>query len=290
MILLSIDRGQSVAGISNDIETEYGSLGLGARILVALEEAGVANDELTLERLAPADHIHGGGLAATIEHASMIPFGPDTRVLDIGCGIGGPARYLATAFECRVTGIDLTADFIEAAQLLTEKMGLQELVDFECVDATNLPYNSATFDVVWSQNVTMNIQDRQGFYDGAHQVLRSGGILTLTEMCQGPNGIPDYPLTWARDPSYSFLATPEQTRKQVEAAGFHITEWREASESRADGARAKAPSKSVGSAQTNPLTIELIRGNDYSTRRANSSRCVLEGRLVPILLVAERLN
>jgi len=279
-----------MAGKSKAIEAEYGSVGLGGRILVVLEEAGVDTDELTLEQLAPADHIHGGGFAATIEHASMIPFGPDTRVLDVGCGIGGPARYLATAFGCRVTGIDLTADFIEAARFLTEKMGLQELVDFECADATKLPYNSAKFDVVWVQNVTMNIQDRPGFYAGVTRVLRSGGILTLTEMCQGPNGAPDYPLTWARDPSYSFLATPEQTRAQIEAAGFHITEWREASESRADGARAKAPNKPAASAQTNPLTIELIRGNDYSARRANSSRCVLEGRLVPILLIAERLN
>ena len=279
-----------MAGISNDIETEYASLGLGARILVALERAGVDTDELTLERLAPADHIHGGGLAATIEHAAMIPFGPDTRVLDIGCGIGGPARYLSTTFGCRVTGIDLTADFIEAAQLLTEKMDLQELVDFECADATSLRYNSSTFDVVWSQNVTMNIQDRPGFYAGVHRVLRSGGVLTLTEMCQGPNGTPDYPLTWARNSTHSFLATPEQTRAQVEAAGFQITEWRDASESRADGARAKPQNKTAGSLRTNPLTIELIRGNDYSARRTNSSQCVLEGRLVPILLVAERLD
>lgn len=279
-----------MAGTSTAIEAEYGSVGLGARILAVLEDAGVDTDELTPELLAPADQIHGGGLAATIEHAAMIPFGPDTRVLDIGCGIGGPARYLSTAFGCHVTGIDLTADFIEAARLLTERIGLPGLVDFECADATKLPFDDATFDVVWSQNVTMNIQDRSGFYAGVHRVLRAGGVFTLTEMCQGPKGAPDYPLTWASDPSNSFLVTPEQTCAQVEAEGFRITEWRDASDSRADAGRAKMPNKPADPAPTSPLTIELIRGSDYPARRANSSQCVLEGRLIPMLLVAERSN
>ena len=141
----------------------------------------------------------------------------------------------------------------------------------------------------------MNIEDRAGFHAGVHRVLRSGGVYTLTEMCQGPNGAPDYPLTWARDPAHSFLVTPEQARAQVEAAGFRITTWRDASESRADADRAKSAGKATGPAgkapgpaPVGPLTIEDIRGDDYTARRANSSKCVLEGRLVSILLVAER--
>ena len=163
---------------------------------------------MTPESLGPADQIHGGGLAATVKHASLIPFGPDTRVLDIGCGIGGPARYFAATFGCRVTGIDLTADYIDAARLLTGKMGLQDRIDFECADATKLPFEDDAFDVVWSQNVTMNIEDRAALFAGVHRVLRPGGIFTLTELALGPNGAPAYPLPWARDPSYSFLIPP----------------------------------------------------------------------------------
>ena len=277
-----------MADTSNAIEADYGAAGLGERILAALEDAGIDTDDLTPENLAPADQIHGGGLAATIEHAALIRFGPDTRVLDIGCGIGGPARYLATAFGCKVTGIDLTADFIDAARLLTEKMGLQGLVDFQCADATELPFGDGAFDVVWSQNVTMNIADRTGFHAGVHRVLRPGGVFTLTEFGQGANGAPDYPLPWARDPSYSFLVTPEQTRAHLEAAGFTITEWRDRSESRAGSDRARAAGKSADPAPASPLTMEVTRGDDYPARRANSSKAVLDGRLVPILVVAER--
>ncbi len=273
---------------SSGIEADYSSTGLGERIIRALEDAGIDTDKLTPEILAPADQIHGGGLGATIAHAALIPFGSDTRALDIGCGIGGPARYLATTFGCRVTGIDLTADFIDAARLLTEKMGLRDLVDFECADATRLPFDDATFDVVWSQNVTMNIEDREGLYAGIHRVLRPGGVFSMTELCQGPNGAPDYPLPWARDPSYNFLVTPQRTRALLEGAGFRITEWRETAESREAGDRARAVGKPPDPATDSPLTIEVTRGEDYSLRRANSSKGVIEGRLVNILLVAER--
>ncbi len=272
------------------IGDDYGSAGLGERIIQVLEDAGVDTNDLTPEILAPADQIHGGGLGATVAHAAMIPFGPDTRVLDIGCGIGGPARYLATTFGCRVTGIDLTADFIDAARLLTEKMGLRDLVDFECADATRLPFGDATFDVVWSQNVTMNIEDREGLYAAIHQVLEPGGIFSMTELGQGPNGAPDYPLPWARDPSYNFLVTPERTRALLQGAGFRITEWRETAESREAGDRARAAGKSPDPATDSPLTIEVTRGEDYPARRANSSNGVIEGRLVNILLVAERIG
>lgn len=213
---------------------------------------------------------------------------PGQEVIEVGCGIGGPARYLATTFGCRVTGIDLTADFIDAARLLTEKMGLRDLVDFECADATRLPFDDATFDVVWSQNVTMNIEDREGLYAGIHRVLRPGGVFSMTELCQGPNGAPDYPLPWARDPSYNFLVTPQRTRALLEGAGFRITEWRETAESREAGDRARAVGKPPDPATDSPLTIEVTRGEDYSLRRANSSKGVIEGRLVNILLVAER--
>jgi ubiquinone/menaquinone biosynthesis C-methylase UbiE len=273
---------------SSGIEADYGSAGLGERIIQVLEDAGVDTNDLTPEILAPADQIHGGGLGATIAHAAMIPFGSDTRVLDIGCGIGGPARYLATTFGCRVTGIDLTADFIDAARLLTDRMGLQDLVDFECADATRLPFDDATFDIVWSQNVTMNIGDREGLYTAIHRVLEPGGIFSMTELGQGPNGAPDYPLPWARDPSYNFLVTPERTRALLEGAGFRITEWRDTTESREAGDRARAAGKPPDPAPDSPLTIEVTRGEDYPARRANSSNGVIEGRLVNILLVAER--
>jgi SAM-dependent methyltransferase len=285
-----MSEGQRMADTSNAIEADYGSAGLGERILAVLAEAGIGPDNLTVEILAPADQIHGGGLAATASHAALVPFGPDTRVLDIGCGIGGPARYLAATFGCRVTGIDLVPDFIDAARLLTEKMGLQDQVDFECADATKLPFGDGAFDVVWSQNVTMNIENKAGFYAEIARVLRPGGLFTMTEFGAGTGGAPDFPVPWARDASYHFLIPPDETRRLLETAGFTVTHWADGSESRAADDRARAAGKPPPSTPASPLTIELTRGEDYSARRANSSKAVLDGRLISLLVVAERTS
>ena len=135
-----------------------------ARIILALQEAGVDLDQLTVETLAPVDQLHGRGLQATIEHAGMLDFTSDMHVLDIGCGIGGAARYLASQFGCKVSGIDLIEEFVGAAKMLTERMGLDDLVTFDQGDVLELPYGDGNFDVVWCQNVTMNIEDRTGLY------------------------------------------------------------------------------------------------------------------------------
>ena len=270
------------------IEEDDGTAGLGGRILAALENAGIGDGELTPEILAPADQIHGGGLASTVSQAAEISLGPDMRVLDVGCGIGGPARYLATTFGCRVTGIDLSADSIETARLLTAKMALQDRVDFDLADATMLPFEDGAFDVVWCQNVAMNIADRTAFHGGIHRVLKPGGVFTMTELCLGPGGPPNYPTPWARDPANSFLFPPVQVRASVEGVGFRVRVWRDTSASRAGSDRAHAAGTSPVRTADSPLTIEITCGQDYPARRANSSNGVLKGKLVNMLLVAER--
>lgn len=267
-------------------QAEYAAPNLGARIVAALEDAGIHPDDWVPDVLGPADQIHGGGLAQTKAHAEMVDITPDMYLLDIGCGIGGPARYFAWAYDVHVYGIDLTDEYIEAAQLLTEKVGLSDQVFFEVGDATKLPYEDGEFDMAWAMNVTMNIEDRAGFYAGVHRVLKPGGKFCISEAGLGPGGAPYYPLTWARDPEYSFLLPPDDMRGLLEESGFRIVEWvdetsrREAS---ADG-RPAAEAKPVDT----PLTIQMTRGDDYLDRRKNSGRSFKEGRLTNIMLVAEK--
>lgn len=206
-------------------DTEYAAPDLGTRIVTTLETAGIPPEKWTPEVLGPADQIHGGGLEQTRLHADLVDISADMHLLDIGCGIGGPARYFATAFGCRVTGIDLTREYIDAARLLTEKTGLDDRVTFDCGDATALPYDDGAFDMAWALNVTMNIEDRAGFYAEVRRVLAPGGKLAISELGQGPGGPPYYPLTWARDPGYSFLLPPDEMRAVLEASGFRILEW-----------------------------------------------------------------
>lgn len=274
----------------NDIkkthDAEYALSDIGSRIIAALEDAGIPPEEWTPEVLGPADQIHGGGLAQTEAHAAMVDITPDMHLLDLGCGIGGPARYFATAFGCRVTGIDLTQEFIDAANLLTEKVGLSDRVTFDCGDATDLPYDDGAFDLAWALNVTMNIEDRTGLYAEIHRVLKPGGKVGISEIGQGPGGEPYYPLTWAREPAYSFLLPPDEMRALMESSGFRIVEW--VDETARRQASASGRPNDAAPVET-PLTIEMTRGDDYPERRKNSGRNVKENRLTNVVLIAEKI-
>ena len=273
--------------VGKAIDDDYSAIpALAARIMDVLEQAGIPPAQWTPEILAPADQIHGGGLTQTRLHTALTTIQPDMHLIDIGCGVGGPARYFATEFGCHVTGIDLTPEYIDCARTLTEKMGLSDRVSFDVGDAADLPYEDGAFDMAWAMNVTMNIQDREKFYKGVHRVLKPGASFGISELGQGPGGEPYYPLTWARDPSYSFLLPPEEMRAVLESCGFRVVEWiDEAARRQAAETSPPPPEPKIDT----PLTIEITRGADYPDRRANSGRSAKEGRLTNVMLVAERL-
>lgn len=273
--------------VNKAIDEDNSSPDLGNRIVRALEEAGIPPDQWTPELLGPADQIHGGGLLQTELHTALTTINAGMNLLDIGCGIGGPARYFATEFGCRVTGIDLTSEYIEVAQILTEKMGLSDRVKFDLGDANSLTYKDGEFDMVWAQNVTMNIKDRAALYRNIHRILVPNGTVAISELGQGEVGEPYYPLPWARDSSYSFLIPPEEMRLMLEGAGFRILEWVDEATRRQEIQSSPTPPKS---AITSPLSIEITRGKDYPARRANSARSMKEGRLTNVMLVAEKID
>lgn len=260
---------------------------LGERIIETLNNAKIAPSNWTPEVLGPADQIHGGGLEQTKFHASLATITPGMKVLDMGCGIGGPARYFATEFGCEVLGVDITPEYVDVARMLTKKVGLSDKVAFHCNDVTSLPYENNIFDMIWALNVTMNIKNRDALYQEMHRMLKVGGTIAISELGKGPNGQPYYPLPWARDPSYCFLIEPNIMRSKLERAGFRILEWVD------ETARRKAEEgnsqKNVDNIKT-PLTIEITRGNDYPVRRKNSARSAKEGKLTNVMLVAEKFE
>ena len=252
-----------------------------ARLRSALADDGADPERPTMEALAPYDQFHGRGMEATEQLAGRLTVAVSDHLLDVGSGIGGPARYIADRFGCRVTGIDLTEEFCAVARELTGQLGLAEQVAFEQGNALEMPFADARFDGAYSMNVSMNIADKVAFYREIHRVLRPRAWLVLSELAQGPNGSPDFPTPWARTADSSFLATPAQTTEGLEAAGFVDLTLREtAEESKAFGARSRA---AVERGEKPPhRAIHLVHGDIAAEAIANSGRGVAEGRTIPI--------
>ena len=265
------------------VASHYGEAGIGERILAALQQENIDIDALTPEILAPIDQFHTRGILATREHAALAAPAEEMHVLDVGCGIGGPARYLASTYGCRVTGVDLTEEYVAVAKMLTERCRLDHFVDFRQGNALDLPFADASFDLVWCQNVTMNIEDKAAFYREIARVLKPGGRFTSTEMASGAAGSPYFPLPWARVPEISFLVPQEEMRAALEAAGFRILEWRDTSAEVI--AAAQSPTER---ARHGKLGISLIAGADTPERVANSGRSLADGRLANVMMLAEK--
>src|SRR5713226_8895005 len=175
----------SVKDDSHAIAGHYGRADLGAVILAALAATGKDVDRLTPDDLEPVDQLHSRGRTATVDLAALLALDGHERILDLGCGIGGPSRYLANNFGCRVTGLDLTPEFCRVATMLAQRTGLADKVDYRVGDALAMPFPDASFDVIWSQNVAMNIADRDRLYAEIHRVLTPGGRYAFSDVVAG---------------------------------------------------------------------------------------------------------
>jgi ubiquinone/menaquinone biosynthesis C-methylase UbiE len=273
--------------VEREVTTHYVKGDLLARLKAALAEDGVDPEHPTLEALAPYDQFHGRGQEATVEVADRMPAGPGDHLLDVGCGIGGPARYVAARFGCRVTGIDLTPEFCEVAREVTRMTGLGDRVSFRQANALSMPFPDASHDGAYSMNVSMNIADKAGFFREIHRVLKPGGWLLLSEIARGEGGEIEFPTPWAAGPATSFLSTPDDTRRFMTEAGFEVSHLRSTLPEMLDfGARSRAM---VARGERPPQrTVMLIHGELAPVVTANTARAFGDGRLVPIEAFARK--
>jgi len=208
------------------VRDHYRAMGLTERLKAALAVFGPEDQRLTPEQLATLDQFHTRGLAATVELAKLAGITADSSVLDVGSGVGGPARFLAATYGCRVAGVDLSEPFVEAAQYLTERTGQGDLASFQAGSALALPFAGGRFDTVLLQHVAMNIEDRAKLYGEIHRVLRPGGRFATYDIVL-KDGEVEYPVPWAKTPATSFLQTATATREAIEAAGFRMLVWQD---------------------------------------------------------------
>jgi len=272
------------------VADHYAPGDLTAAVLGALRAAGKDLDHLTPTDLAPLDQYHIGGIGTTRDLARLAGIGDGIRVLDVGGGIGGPARLLADEFGASVTVLDLTAEYCRVGAMLTERTGLTERVTFRQGDALDLPFEDGQFDLVWTQHSSMNIEDKGRLYGEIHRVLRPGGRLAILEAMAGPNQPIQFPVPWARDPAISFLQTPAAVRAILATTGFQVTAWNDLTDTiRANAARPAAPSPGANPASDPPpLGIHLLVGPEFPIMARNYARNCAEGRVVVIQGILDR--
>lgn len=271
-------RGDSMTQQSEAVIDHYKRSNLMERITLALTNAGHDPENLTVEILSELDHLHGGGFTTTEVQVDLAGIPKGSHVLDAGCGIGGPSRYLAKSHACTVEAVDLTPEFVQVAGELNERVGLGDRISLRTGSVTELPYDDQSFDVVLCQNVSMNVADKAAMFSEAFRVLRPGGIYTFSHLAEGPNGSPIYPLPWAMSPEVSFLETPAAILERLATAGFIDVQ------DKVDSARSKPGDGPL------PGTIGAApaMGDDMPVRTGNSARSLQEGRLVSMMVVARR--
>lgn len=255
-------------------------------IVSALNKMSKPLDRLTLEDLAPVDHFHARGLTATIELADHLSIQAGHHIVDIGCGLGGPARYMAKRFNCMVSGVDITESFVDVAKKFTALLGMESQVFIQHGDGQRLPYANGLFDGAYAQHVTMNIEDRLGFFTEAYRVLMPGAFFALTEHGLGSQGNPHYPLPWSEDGTGAYLIAPSETRNLLQRAGFQDIEIEDSGAKYAAGYSAVIERAKKG--EVPPLGTHLLQGHNALQKTRNALRNIEEGRTHPMMVLCSK--
>jgi ubiquinone/menaquinone biosynthesis C-methylase UbiE len=252
-------------------------------VLQGLKRAGKEPGNLVIEDFEGLDQFHVGGLEATRELASQMNLRPGLRLLDVGCGIGGPARYFAAERGCQVTGIDLTEEFVEVAKRLTKMLKLEGLVQFRKASALNLPFESETFDRASMIHVGMNLADKAGVFREVRRTLKSDGLFAVFDIVRTADGPICYPVPWASDEETSFVADLKTYHDALESAGFRVDQVGSQKASAVE-----ATQRAVARmAQDGPpvLGLQLLMGEKTQPMVANVLAMMRDGLLEPVEII-----
>ncbi len=273
--------------VEREVSDHYAHGALIEAIEAAMAAAGMARDAVTAADLAPIDEFHIGGRPATVELARQLALVPSDRVLDVGSGLGGAARFFADEYGCTVTGIDLTEEYVETARTLSGWAGLGDRTVFEHASALAMPFVDASFDAATMLHVGMNIEAKAELFAEIARVLSPGGRLGVYDVMRTGDGEIAYPLPWATTGKTSFLAPPDRYRAALESAGLDLVVER----NRRDWAldlfrRLRAKAASAGGPP--PLSIHIVMGETAAQKVKNMLDNVAAGIIAPVEMIARK--
>lgn len=271
----------------SSVSDHYAHNNLIAAIQDGVMLMGKTTSIVTVDDLAPVDEFHIGGRRATEELIAQL--GPSTteHVLDVGSGLGGAARFVADRYKCRVTGIDLTFDYVEAGKLLCTWVGLDHRVSLHHATALSIPFPDETFDAAYMLHVGMNIEDKTKLCSEVARVLRTGSPFGVYDVMQTADGELAYPLPWATTCETNAIAEPELYRNALQSAGFEILSER----NRRDFALAyfhQLQSNMSASDGPQPLGLHTLMGKRRHGQVRNMIESISIGRIAPFEMIARK--
>jgi len=273
--------------MKNSITEHYTHGQLLDRILQGVKAIGKTPATVTVDELAPVDEFHIGGRQASEDFICQLELSADDHTLDIGCGIGGTSRFVASRFGCRVTGIDLTPEFVSTGQSLCDWVGLSSQVELHQGDATEMPFANESFDAAFMLHVGMNIVNKARMFAEVYRLVKPSAIFGIYDVMQTTDEPLTYPVPWSSVPGTSALATQEQYVEALEQTGFDIIKIRDRREFAADFfAETRRRMEQAGGSP--PLGVHIAMGDSAPIKISNMVENIAAGRVSPVEIFAAK--
>jgi len=271
--------------IEHNVAEHYGDADLLARIIAGLAACDIDPEQLQPDDLAPVEEFHIGGRKATAYAVARMALGEGQHVLDVGCGIGGTARYVASHTGCKVTGVDLTPEYISVANKLTKQTGLDGKVNFEVASALAMPFEDRSFDAAITIHVAMNISERAALYREIARVMKPTALLGIFDVMRKSDEGLSFPVPWAQSESTSYLTSADEMCSLLEEAGFAVQEIEDRTDFAVEFFKESMAALASGS---RPLGIHLVMGMDAPEKMKNVLKNIETGRIAPVQMIAMR--
>ena len=268
------------------VAAHYTEGSLLGRIEIGLKALGKSVDDVSLEDLGPVEEFHTGGRVATKALLDQLSLSENHHILDVGCGLGGSSRFAANQYGCRVTGIDLTKEFIETGQTINQWVGLESKIDLGLGSATDLGFDEAQFDHAFMLHVGMNIDDKRAIMKNVFRVLKPGGCFAVYDMMRVGDAALELPVPWASAPAANAIAAPEDYRDAFTAAGFSIIAERDRKDFALDFFT-KVKAQNALQDGPPPIGIHVVMGDNAAVKVKHVFSCMTNGGITPVEMIGQ---